>query len=194
MSRMAEQRGQMKERILDVALELFTEQGYDKTSLREIADRLGVTKAALYYHFPSKGDIFLELHLRLHEIGRRLISEVERVPDEEIVAAWPKLLDRFIDELLANRELFLLHQRNHAALEQIADSPRHQAENDEMEERLRHVLQNRTIPLADRVRIASSIGAVLMPLMAGDALFAGEDPDEIAKLVRGIARELAAAK
>jgi len=188
---MSEPRGQLRERILDVALELFTEQGYDKTSLREIADRLGVTKAALYYHFPSKGDIFLELHLRLHEIGRRLISEVERVPDEEIVAAWPQLVDRFIDELLANRELFLLHQRNHAALEQIADTPRHQAENDEMEERLRHVLQNRAIPLADRVRIASSIGAVLMPLMAGDALFAGEDPDEVAALVRGIARDLA---
>ena len=40
-----------------VALELFAEQGYEKTSLREIAERLGVTKAALYYHFKSKEDI-----------------------------------------------------------------------------------------------------------------------------------------
>jgi len=37
-----------------VALELFTEQGYEKTSLREIADRLGIKQASLYYHFPSK--------------------------------------------------------------------------------------------------------------------------------------------
>jgi len=44
-------------RIQAVALELFTEQGYDKTSLREIAERLGVTKAALYYHFKSKEEI-----------------------------------------------------------------------------------------------------------------------------------------
>lgn len=44
-------------RIQAVALELFTEQGYDSTSLREIAERLGVTKAALYYHFKSKEEI-----------------------------------------------------------------------------------------------------------------------------------------
>ena len=44
-------------RVQTVALELFAEQGYEKTSLREIAERLGVTKAALYYHFKSKEDI-----------------------------------------------------------------------------------------------------------------------------------------
>jgi AcrR family transcriptional regulator len=49
--------GGTRERIQAVALELFTEQGYEKTSLREIAERLGVTKAALYYHFKSKEEI-----------------------------------------------------------------------------------------------------------------------------------------
>src|SRR2546421_11749377 len=46
-----------RSRIQEVALELFTEQGYEATSLREIAERLGVTKAALYYHFKTKEDI-----------------------------------------------------------------------------------------------------------------------------------------
>src|SRR6201997_3295524 len=46
-----------RSRAQKVALELFAEQGYEKTSLREIAERLGVTKAALYYHFQSKEDI-----------------------------------------------------------------------------------------------------------------------------------------
>ena len=50
-------RGDTRARIIDVALELFAEHGYEKTSLREIADRLGVTKAALYYHFRTKEDI-----------------------------------------------------------------------------------------------------------------------------------------
>jgi AcrR family transcriptional regulator len=50
-------RGGTRERIQSIALELFAEQGYEKTSLREIAERLGVTKAALYYHFRSKEDI-----------------------------------------------------------------------------------------------------------------------------------------
>ena len=49
--------GGTRERIQSIALELFAEQGYEKTSLREIAERLGVTKAALYYHFRSKEDI-----------------------------------------------------------------------------------------------------------------------------------------
>ncbi|TDD98227.1 TetR/AcrR family transcriptional regulator [Jiangella asiatica] len=44
-------------RIQDVALELFAERGYDKTSLREISERLGMTKASLYYYFKSKDDI-----------------------------------------------------------------------------------------------------------------------------------------
>src|SRR5690348_10617852 len=48
-------------RIQQVAVELFSEHGYEGTSLREIAERLGVTKAALYYHFKSKEDIILSL-------------------------------------------------------------------------------------------------------------------------------------
>ena len=49
--------GDTRQRILAVANELFIEQGYEGTSLREIADRLDITKAALYYHFRSKDDI-----------------------------------------------------------------------------------------------------------------------------------------
>ena len=44
-----------------VALELFTAQGYASTSLREIAERLGINKASLYYHFASKEDILRSL-------------------------------------------------------------------------------------------------------------------------------------
>jgi AcrR family transcriptional regulator len=47
--------------IRDVALELFSRQGYQKTSLREIAERLGITKAALYYHYPSKQALLLAI-------------------------------------------------------------------------------------------------------------------------------------
>lgn len=48
-------------RIQNVALELFAEQGYDKTSLRELSERLGTTKASLYYYFKSKDDIVQSL-------------------------------------------------------------------------------------------------------------------------------------
>jgi AcrR family transcriptional regulator len=42
-----------------IALSLFSSKGYEATSLREIAEGLGITKAALYYHFPSKESIVL---------------------------------------------------------------------------------------------------------------------------------------
>ncbi|MFI9269478.1 TetR/AcrR family transcriptional regulator [Kitasatospora sp. NPDC052896] len=57
MSTSQHPRSDTRARIIAVALDLFAEQGYEKTSLREIADRLGVTKAALYYHFKTKDDI-----------------------------------------------------------------------------------------------------------------------------------------
>ncbi|MEV6053406.1 TetR/AcrR family transcriptional regulator [Streptomyces sp. NPDC052107] len=56
-----QRRGNTRQRIQDVALELFAEQGYEKTSLREIAERLDVTKAALYYHFKTKEEIIVSL-------------------------------------------------------------------------------------------------------------------------------------
>jgi|KBSSwiStaDraftv2_1062776.scaffolds.fasta_scaffold207271_2 AcrR family transcriptional regulator len=66
-------------RIQAVALELFTEQGYDATSLREIAERLGVTKAALYYHFKSKEEIVESMmadHLvRLEELHKEYAGQ-----------------------------------------------------------------------------------------------------------------------
>ena len=43
-----------RERILAAARELFAQRGAQRTSLRDIADKLGITKPALYYHFDSR--------------------------------------------------------------------------------------------------------------------------------------------
>lgn len=53
--------GDTRAEIQGVALDLFGRQGYEKTSLREIAARLDITKAALYYHFRSKEDLLRSL-------------------------------------------------------------------------------------------------------------------------------------
>jgi len=50
-----------REEIRAVAMELFARDGFEQTSLRQIAERLDITKAALYYHFPSKDDLLAEL-------------------------------------------------------------------------------------------------------------------------------------
>src|SRR5690349_11223949 len=44
-------------RILQVAMDLFASNGYHATSVREIAERVGVTKTAVLYHFPGKAEI-----------------------------------------------------------------------------------------------------------------------------------------
>lgn len=53
--------GATRSRILEVALALFSERGYAGTSIRDIADRLAITKAAVYYHFRSKEDLLTEV-------------------------------------------------------------------------------------------------------------------------------------
>ena len=185
-------RGITREQILDVALELFNERGYDKTSLREIAERLGVTKAALYYHFERKEDLLLGLHLRLHALGREILDDLDALEDErQIVAAWPKLLDRFIDEVLANRDLFRFHQRNERALQALGDNEQHRAENDDLAERFRRFLGNPAIPLGDRVRMTCSVTAVLGGLMAGGELYGSDvTMEELAANVRAVISDL----
>jgi AcrR family transcriptional regulator len=180
-----------RERILDIALELFTERGYDATSLRDIAERLGTTKAAIYYHFERKQDILLELHLRLHALGREALEELGNLEDGPARAdAWPGLLDHFIDQVVDNRELILLHQRNHNAMELIQDDERHRAENDDIEQQFRRILQSPAIPLQRRVRMACSISAAVGALASGDAIFGDVPMDELAELVRAAVHDL----
>ncbi|MFJ7245775.1 TetR/AcrR family transcriptional regulator [Kitasatospora sp. NPDC098652] len=112
-------RSDTRARIIEVSLELFSEQGYEQTSLREIADRLGVTKAALYYHFKTKDDIVLGI--------------VERMaaPIDEIIAwgreqqSWsPEMRDemirRYADGMSERAPLLRFFHENQPALR---DSP-----------------------------------------------------------------------
>jgi AcrR family transcriptional regulator len=57
----AQQTRDTRRRILDTARSLFAEQGYSGTSVRLIARELGLSDPAVYYHFPSKHDLYLAL-------------------------------------------------------------------------------------------------------------------------------------
>ena len=193
MARPRTQGPQTREKILDVALELFIEQGYDKTSLRDIAERLGVTKAAIYYHFERKEDILLELHLRLHAIGRDALDELESLQTAEAqMAAWPALNDGLIEQVIANREIFLVHVRNRSAFEQLGEDPRHLAEQDDLEDQVGRLLSNPDIPLAQRVRMTCAMGAVVGALTSAGNVFADVPDDELARLMRDAVRDLTA--
>jgi AcrR family transcriptional regulator len=63
-------------RIMETALDLFVEQGYQRTSMREVAERLGITKAAVFYHFPSKAHLLAALSEPLTEDLEEVIKDV----------------------------------------------------------------------------------------------------------------------
>lgn len=179
------QGAETRERILDVAQELFICQGYDKTSLRDIANRLAITKAALYYYFERKEEILVELHLRLHAIGTSLLEELEAAPDQASrVAILPRLADQMIDFMVENRELMLLHFRNRSAFEALAGNQRHQQENEDLEQRVTRILSSPAIPLPERVRIAAIFGVIVEVLVQGAPAFEDVPADQLAALVR----------
>lgn len=55
------------DRILDEAAELFGEGGYDKSSISDVSDRLGITKAAVFHYFPTKQSIYDAIIMRTLE-------------------------------------------------------------------------------------------------------------------------------
>jgi AcrR family transcriptional regulator len=182
--------GSTRERILDVALDLFIEKGFDGTSLREIAEQLGFTKAALYYHFASKDDILMALHMRLHEVGRDGIKQLTGGPVS--LTEWESLVDTVLGQMLAQRKLYLMHERNQAALEKLHRKD-HDAEHEDLQQRYRQMLADPAISLRDRVKMASSFGAVFSVLfMAGDA-FTGTTTEELGELLRQTIHDILAA-
>jgi AcrR family transcriptional regulator len=63
-----------RQRIQDVARQLFTQKGVQRTSLQDIADRLGITKPALYYHFSSREELVRSILQPLVDEGERFVA------------------------------------------------------------------------------------------------------------------------
>lgn len=64
-----------REEILDAALVAFSENGYDRTSFREIARSAGLSQAGLLHYFKSKEELFVEVLRRRDERNERLYDE-----------------------------------------------------------------------------------------------------------------------
>jgi AcrR family transcriptional regulator len=178
-----------RDRILDVALDLFTTQGFDGTSLRQIAERLDppITKAALYYHFESKEDILLALHMRLHEFGRDALIRMQQ--EQVTLELWGELLDEIVDQILTQRPLFLMHERNQAALEKL-HRYEHDAEHEDIQNQFRRVLADTGIPLEDRVRMAASFGVLFSSLFLSGEAFSSASDEELGRLLRSVLRDV----
>lgn len=75
------------ELLVDVALQLFAEKGFESTSVQDVVAAAGVTKGAMYHYFASKDDLLAEIYARVLRLQmQRLASFVEQgAPVEERV-------------------------------------------------------------------------------------------------------------
>lgn len=103
-----------RETIREVALELFSTRGFDQTSLREIAERVGLTKASLYYHYPSKQALLVAIVSPLLEGWRSVAQETEELTyTSENVR---RVLTAVLDVMLLNRPLTGIMMRDPAGV------------------------------------------------------------------------------
>jgi len=91
--------GATRQAVLETASRLFGEQGYDATSLRQIADAVGMTKAAVYYHFPAKEHLLLELTRPMIDALSEMVTQLRTVERTEPKAALASYLDLFVEHL-----------------------------------------------------------------------------------------------
>ena len=89
------------EKLLDVATKVFIENGYEGTSVGEIARRANASKQTLYSRYPSKSDLFTAVMSRLCEAGFARIADIlrpERSPEEALRSyAW-ELIKPLVDK------------------------------------------------------------------------------------------------
>jgi AcrR family transcriptional regulator len=186
-----------RERILEVALDLFIRKGYAATSMREIAEPLGISKAALYYHFPSKGHIMLELHLGMH----RAFADLHDIPEPGADdATWLGFVDQLIGLALRNRRLIEFHFRNRelfegeASLESDLIAEHNKAHEDQaFEAELLALFLDRSGTPEGRVRRLASVGVVAAVLFGSAALSDIPDAD-LEPMLRSLARAVLEAR
>jgi AcrR family transcriptional regulator len=162
-----QRRGNTRQRIQDVALELFAEQGYEKTSLREIAERLEVTKAALYYHFKTKEEILISIF----EDKTRPIDELIAWGSEQprTLETRKEILRRYHAALLGASDLFRFMQENQATVRELSIGERFK----ERTLGLVQLIQEPDFAMKDRVRCVSALftmhaGMFFMQNVEGD--------------------------
>lgn len=132
---------------------MFLEQGYDATSLRQIADRLGFTKAALYYHFPAKDHLVIELTRPWLEAISNLITMTE---EEDEQARRTRLLEDYVDVVLTHHRVLLFLNQDLGAMKHPDVGKRARA----LVLALQDTLAGPDADDEERLRVACALGAI----------------------------------
>jgi AcrR family transcriptional regulator len=109
-----------RETLLRAAGEVFASRGFTPASMDEIAERAGYSKGALYWHFPSKEEMFFALlEERIDAPMRRVVELLRTAPPERDMSVEANRL--FVDLVSRERELLLL---DHEYWSRAARDPR----------------------------------------------------------------------
>jgi len=181
-----------RDRILDIALDLFSRKGYTETSLREIAAELGTSKAALYYHFESKQDILLALHRRMHTLIDAVQTPLPGTADA--TDSWERLIDELIGVLLRNRRLIEMHVRNREAVADLhrgALLERHgPVVRQDLENYFLGLHTDTALPLAQRIRRIAAVATIGGVLLGASAAFADTLDAELEAALRAVIHDV----
>ncbi len=96
-----------KQQILKVAGELFSQRGYFGVSMQDIANEIGITKAALYYHYKSKDEL---AEILLRNAVQELKKELKQAVDTSILPSdvFFNIIKTFLDFKIRHPEISLL--------------------------------------------------------------------------------------
>ena len=111
--------------ILDAAAEMFARKGYEGTTIRDIADAVGMLAGSIYYYISSKEDLLFAVVDETHRDGRRLMEEPPISPDDPLEAIRETVFRhvRFTAENVVRTAVFyddfryLAHERKAAIVE-----------------------------------------------------------------------------
>ncbi|MGW5105297.1 TetR/AcrR family transcriptional regulator [Nocardia sp. NPDC004123] len=103
-----------KDAIRDAALQLFSTKGFDHSSLREVADAVGITKASLYYHYASKVDLLVAIIEPMFDEVRDQVEGLDDIPHTQENVR--EVIRRRLQSTLANRQVGVLCMRDTVAI------------------------------------------------------------------------------
>lgn len=104
------QKGKTKQEILDAALELFSSQGYEATSISQLAEAVGIRKASLYSHFESKQavlDALVDEVLKQYE--QRSIFAKANWDDPDFIRGKESMTPETALKLILGQVRYILH-------------------------------------------------------------------------------------
>jgi AcrR family transcriptional regulator len=176
-----------RSRLRELALQLFAEQGYEQTSLREIAERLGVTKAALYYYYKSKEDIVRDLVEDYMTQIDQLIAWGRDQPRSAETRA--EIVRRYLDIIVTGTAVFRLLHQNQAAVSSLAAAKERGELFRERIDALIGLLTEPGAPIHAEIRAASCLMSISFCSMHYQDRAAS--PAELKEAVLDVALELA---